>query len=393
MTGSNESEQSKLEPEQQPQSEQQQQPKEQQTGEQPKQQDKAAEVQEAIKTKQKTPEHAAAAAPTGSNARTLISNRCGAPERIVELLYRRAHAYRVLLISPGSPLGKSGLVPWFDFIVRAGEVDLVAVDVVEWNEESFQRLVVASEGQPLRLTVYNCKNRSLREVVFTPSKRWGRRNDLAGVRLSYDTYTDCMRDVVRVMDIQGGSPALRSGLQSHSDFILGTIYGQPFRSSAALVATVRRALDKHLNLFVYSSVADTVRIVQVKPTSLWSGEGLLGCDIGLGQSHMIPNDVRDTLGTYRPVSMASLSMSLAKDDSDIVETVEDYFRSERGTHARWVRHEVSTQAGYGEILGEDDKGGVVLELDWKLANNAVVLCKCSRGNFERLPTLDDDQDS
>eukprot|EP00512_Aurantiochytrium_limacinum_P009135 CAMPEP_0171545480 /NCGR_PEP_ID=MMETSP0960-20121227/4098_1 /TAXON_ID=87120 /ORGANISM="Aurantiochytrium limacinum, Strain ATCCMYA-1381" /LENGTH=362 /DNA_ID=CAMNT_0012093441 /DNA_START=55 /DNA_END=1139 /DNA_ORIENTATION=+ len=320
-----------------------------------------------------------------SVARSVIVNRCGAPERIVDLLYRRAHAYRVLLISPGSPLSKSGLVPWFDFIVRAGEVDLITEDVIGWNEEAFQRLVVASEGQPLRLSVFNCKNRTLREVVFTPSKRWGRRNDLAGIRLSFDTYLDCTRDVVRVMEIQADSPALRSGLQARSDFILGTIYGQSFRSSAALVATIRRYLNKSLNLFVYSSVADTVRIVQVRPTEAWSGEGLLGCDIGIGQSHMIPTDVRDSLGSYRPVNISSLSQPLAKDDSDVVESVEDYYSYERGARARFVRHHVSTRDGYGEILGEQENGSLLVELDWKLANGALVICRVSPGKYERLP--------
>ena len=49
------------------------------------------------------------------------------------------------------------------------------------------RILKASEDRPLPLTVYNCKNHSLREVVLVPSKNWPGEGML-GVTIRFDTY-------------------------------------------------------------------------------------------------------------------------------------------------------------------------------------------------------------
>jgi len=90
--------------------------------------------------------------------------------------------YRVLGVQPLSPAAKGGLVSFFDFIISANGVplrsldttfiELIKVDGLLLFFFMYNCLMVinvsniqASEDKPLPLTVYNCKNHSLREVV------------------------------------------------------------------------------------------------------------------------------------------------------------------------------------------------------------------------------------
>lgn len=92
--------------------------------------------------------------------------------------------YRVLGVQPLSPAAKGGLVSFFDFIISANGVPLRSLDttfielikvdglLLFFYVYAYNCLMVinvsntqASEDKPLPLTVYNCKNHSLREVV------------------------------------------------------------------------------------------------------------------------------------------------------------------------------------------------------------------------------------
>jgi len=300
--------------------------------------------------------------------------------KVLRLLERRAFAYRVLVVARGSPLAGL-LTPWFDFIIRAGDTDLIEEDVSNWNEERFHRLVMASEELPLRLVVFNTKNRSVRDVTFTPHKRWGRGADLAGVKLTFDVFSDTLRNVIHVLEVQEDSPAATAGLQAHTDYILGTLGGQSFESTAALVSLVRRRVSSWIRLFVYSSVADTVRIVEIVPSDGWPGEGLLGCNIGIGQSHVIPPDSRESLGSFvaRPTAIQDEVKPVSETSHPINEP------KERGYRARYVKHEVSTDQGYAQIVAEAENGKLIVELDWKLPHGATVVYKVTPPHFEKLP--------
>lgn len=238
--------------------------------------------------------------PSSAGALQLVANLCGAPQRLVDRLEGLESldsdstycAFRVLAVAAQSPLAQAGLVPWFDFLVRCGgDCDLLVdasaaasdsetsdgtvTDAALEAEERMKRAVAASEGAPLRLCVYNCKNRSLREVVFTPHRRWGpgrRGADLTGARLALAELGDVLRHVARVLDVHPGSPALLAGLQPRSDYVLGTLAGESFRSADAVVAAVRGHMNGELHVLVYSSVADTVRQACVRPTSAWADE-------------------------------------------------------------------------------------------------------------------------
>ncbi|CAK9003276.1 Fumarylacetoacetase (FAA) (Beta-diketonase) (Fumarylacetoacetate hydrolase), partial [Durusdinium trenchii] len=329
--------------------------------------------------------------------RAQVSNQGGAAQHLVDLLASSdadspAYAFRVLGLAPGSPAEATGLVPWFDFVIQVGETALLRKDVQNWSDDSLHRTVMLSVGQPLRLKVFNCKNRSVREVWIVPSRKWaGGSKDVTGLRLMFDSFVNTMRNVVRVIGVKTDSPALAAGLQENSDYILGTVHGQAFPSAVALGQVVAQHAEKNLRLLVYSAIADTVRVVEVVPTRNWPGEGLLGCDIGIGLSHSIFVDARESTGKFRRTVVKVVPPPVlsggagggqsrhARSDSEIYDIVDTESRlSHRGRGARTVPHEIKSSQGYGQILGRAVDGAVVAELDWKLANGAVVLAERQR---------------
>jgi hypothetical protein len=48
-------------------------------------------------------------------------------------------------------------------------------------------------------------------------------------------------------------------------------------------------MGKELQLYVYNWESDLVREVVIVPDAQWGGDGSLGCDIGFGYLHRIPN--------------------------------------------------------------------------------------------------------
>jgi hypothetical protein len=231
-------------------------------------------------------------------------------ESASEVLSRRGFAYRVLGMAAGSPCEGLGLVPWFDFITRAGGLDLVG-SADSWNEDLLGRAVAQADGGSIALQVLSIKNRTLRTVVLKP-RRWlgageggpaaagpAGKTGLAGLVVSYSTYAGAADNVVKVLGVSTNSPAHAAGLQPLTDYLLGTSAGALFRSQAGLVACVRAHAGRVMPTLVYSSAADTVRVANIIPSTDWPGEGLLGCDVGFGQAHALPPDSRETIGAFR----------------------------------------------------------------------------------------------
>ena len=51
-----------------------------------------------------------------------------------------------------------------------------------------------------------------------------------------------------------------------------------------------------VEIYVYNTESDVVRVVTLLPTLKWGGRGLLGAEIGRGYLHRLPKSCRDTLG-------------------------------------------------------------------------------------------------
>lgn len=188
--------------------------------------------------------------------------------------------YHVLQVQQGGPGEAAGLKSFFDFIISAQGVPL------EKEDATFVDILKNNIGKPVTLTVYNTKTEKNRECVMIPSNTWGGAG-LAGITIRFCSYEHINDHVWHVLDVSPNSPASRAGLETNTDYIVGT----PdiiFNDSEDFFAMVSSNEGKAMALYVYSTLTDNIRAVHITPNSNWGGSGSLGCDVGYGYLHRIP---------------------------------------------------------------------------------------------------------
>lgn len=196
--------------------------------------------------------------------------------------------YRVLGVQPNSPASAIGLVSFLDFIVAANGVPLNTLD------STFIELIKASEDKPLPLNVYNCKSKTVRDLVLTPSRNWPGEGML-GVTIRFDSYHNAEEDVCHVTDVDADSPAELAGLVPGSDYLLGTLE-KVFKTPEILHEELKEHVNCPVDFYVYNTETDEVRVCVVMPSSDWGGEGLLGAGVASGLLHALPSECCGTNG-------------------------------------------------------------------------------------------------
>jgi len=152
----------------------------------------------------------------------------------------------------------------------------------------------ASEDNPLPLQIYNWKDRSFREIILTPSRKWPGEGML-GVTIKFDSYRDAEEQILHVLEVETNSPAEIAGLQPFKDYILGTAE-RAFLDADSLSQELLSNLDKPVEFYVYNSDTDEVRMVVIMPTEDWGGEGVLGANVAFGFLHVLPSHCCRTIG-------------------------------------------------------------------------------------------------
>jgi hypothetical protein len=206
-----------------------------------------------------------------------MGNETSAPE---EGAVKPVVGYHVLRVNPSSPGSIAGLVPFFDFIVSVGDVPL---------EEEDSKLVDALQqnvGKSLTLGVFSSRTESVRYIELTPRNDWGGIG-LLGVSIRFNSLKNAEEQVWHVELVYAKSPAQQAGLVSQSDYIVGTP-DVLFSEEDDLYMLLRQATS--VPLYVYSTVTDDIRIVNVAPNVNWGGNGVLGCELGYGLLHRIPRE-------------------------------------------------------------------------------------------------------
>mmetsp|Transcript_4916 Transcript_4916/g.6749 ORF Transcript_4916/g.6749 Transcript_4916/m.6749 type:complete len:357 (+) Transcript_4916:137-1207(+) len=210
--------------------------------------------------------------------------------------------FRVLGVQDGSPASKAGLVSFFDFIIAANGISFDKQDAI------FIEILKQNISKPVCLTVYNFKAGSTRGVVLTPSDDWPGQG-LLGVTISWDSYYEAEEHVLRILDIEAGSPAQEAGLAPLDDFLLGTIKVD-FKDLDLLNQELHRHLAKPLEVYVYNASSDVVRRVKVIANHHWGGEGCFGASVGSGYLHRLPESCRGTVGKSEDIGTPSIPQSL-----------------------------------------------------------------------------------
>ncbi len=145
-----------------------------------------------------------------------------------------------------------------------------------------------------RIVVHNIKSNSQRLVKITPSTTWGGAG-LLGVTIRMDDYGGADERLIRVLSVEHNSPAAIAGLVPMKDYLLGTT-STSFDSDGILAEVLMVHADRIVEIYVYSSESDAVRVVTLMPTMSWGGRGLLGAEVGTGYLHRFPKACRGTDG-------------------------------------------------------------------------------------------------
>lgn len=207
--------------------------------------------------------------------------------------------YRVLGVQPNSPASAAGLVSFFDFLIGADQQMLLGSgenlqEGDEYDDVDFPALLEKFKGRPLQLLVWNIKCQQQRLVDITPSDDWEGAG-LLGVTIRLDNYAGAENRLIRILSVEHNSPAAIAGLVEAQDYLLGTTT-HSFDSTKVLAAVLEAHVDKVVELYVYNTNSDKVRVVALMPTWSWGGNGLLGAEVGTGYLHRIPGSCRSTLG-------------------------------------------------------------------------------------------------
>lgn len=82
-----------------------------------------------------------------------------------------------------------------------------------------------------------------------------------------------------VLRVQEGSPGQKAGLEAFFDFIVAIGSTRLDQDNDTLKELLKAGIDKDVLMTVYSSKTQSVREVNISPSTTWGGQGLLGVSI------------------------------------------------------------------------------------------------------------------
>ncbi|KAK5877826.1 hypothetical protein CesoFtcFv8_025298 [Champsocephalus esox] len=132
-----------------------------------------------------------------------------------------------------------------------------------------------------------------------------------------------------VHGLQEDSPALRAGLEPFFDFILSIGNTRLNKESDLLKDLLKANMEKAVKLEVYNSKSQRVRELEVTPSNMWGGQGLLGASVRFCSFEGANENVWHVLDveTNSPAALAGL---IAYDDfivgaDQVLQDSEDFF--------------------------------------------------------------------
>lgn len=192
---------------------------------------------------------------------------------------------------------------FFDYIIGCNGVDITnyleintqtgTVSMQNWI--NFMDHEVNVSNNDITLLIYSAKGNVEREIVVK-STQFHQNGGLAvSVQL---TPLNSSQYVWHVLTVQPNSPAYSAGIMP-DEYILQCEDGLLATGGEELLSRVIQSQyvknnnkPLELILYIYNYEADCVRPVRVMIREDWGGRGLLGCDIGYGLLHRIPEKYR-----------------------------------------------------------------------------------------------------
>lgn len=82
-----------------------------------------------------------------------------------------------------------------------------------------------------------------------------------------------------VLRVQDNSPGQRAGLEAFFDFVLAIGNTRLDQDNDTLKELLKANIDKEIQMTVFSSKTQNIRVVNISPSTTWGGQGLLGVSI------------------------------------------------------------------------------------------------------------------
>lgn len=79
--------------------------------------------------------------------------------------------------------------------------------------------------------------------------------------------------------MQDNSPGQLAGLEAFFDFVVAIGSTRLDQDNDTLKELLKKNVDKEINMTIYSSKTQNIRVVNITPSSSWGGQGLLGVSI------------------------------------------------------------------------------------------------------------------
>ncbi|XP_036935659.1 Golgi reassembly-stacking protein 1-like [Acanthopagrus latus] len=132
-----------------------------------------------------------------------------------------------------------------------------------------------------------------------------------------------------VHGVQQDSPALNAGLEPFFDFILSIGHTRLNKESDLLKDLLKANVEKAVKLEVYNSKTQRVRELEVTPSNMWGGQGLLGASVRFCSFEGANENVWHVLDVEAS-SPAALAGLIAHDDfivgaDQVLQDSEDFF--------------------------------------------------------------------
>ncbi|KAH9248501.1 hypothetical protein BASA81_013827 [Batrachochytrium salamandrivorans] len=271
---------------------------------------------------------------------------------------------RILEILEDSPASNSGLVPWLDFLVGTNGKYYGQED-----DTVLPRALDGDEPQQVSFQVFNIKTNSLRECVLGREVVLGR--EKLGLKLGDWQTPVGWENCFKVLGVDRQSPAQDAGLEPEVDYLMGTTDNKEFTCFGDLEMLLVEAEGDEVELFVYNSKQDDVRVCVLAPHRKWGDEdALFGADLANGLLHRLPQSCRRSSGRRRRPG---------GNGTDSMGQVGQWVRTTEGMgQVLQVFHQpspVPPPSQDGEAANLEEEHSYLVKLDWGFGNDAQVVGK------------------
>ncbi|ANZ77741.1 BA75_04437T0 [Komagataella pastoris] len=266
---------------------------------------------------------------------------------------------RILNVDDESIGYQMGLESWFDYILSLNGFEVTQLAGKDFSK--FVDMVAANidNGRDLVFTVWSAKGGTIRQISV-PSTRFSsaesdETDSLEEIKLDDSSNVERFSKykkmgisvqlssletatyVWHVLHTLPNSPGHSANLLPGSDYIIGAQDGLLAMGGEDLLGQVLYSVycknpgNATLVLYVYNQIHNVVRPVTIYPNRNWGGIGLLGCDVGYGFLHRIPEvgpEAKDQIvATTEPIKQSFIVNSNNSAEKELSQPVKKELNS------------------------------------------------------------------